>query len=1069
MDIVPTLASQFTPLKDRDEFITRLNLQRKLNQVTNYPVTFIHAGAGYGKSVGLSQYVHSTKDNVSWYTVSEYDQDLVFFMAKLIHAVKGSYSTFGEELVNKLGHSERSIKDRDIWSLVTEFVDELEQIDELTIVIDHIQVVFQTPKVVKWVELLLENIPSHIHIILSSRYKPSWGCLSQLKVRGELLEITPSDLKLTEEEIDHLFCDLYNFQINEEEIQRIYRLTEGWPAACSIFIQQLEQGDHIINGFQENELYRSSLDDYMLHEVLNKQPKLTQTFLIQTSILDELSGASCDNLLKVGGSDEILNTLLKQNLMISKIGTEQYQYHPLFKTFLVRRLQSISHQEYNQLQYEAAHYYYKKGDVELAIGHYLEVQEYEEVSELLETYGIKMLNDGQLETLNNYLKKLPEYEIERTTILLYFKAEIARYRSRYDEAELIYQQVIDQSRERDHLYLLSLAYEGKAKIYLDTIRPIQAKRILERAIEYREQLAVDEKELARLYYMLGENLLNLGSANKAETWLEKAKDANLPVDQVNLKARIYLRTGRLKQAKQYLIEQKERFSSENMSQLPKSHRETDILLSIICCMLGESEEGKKYAEYGLQQGIENNSPFVEACGWMRLGHASHLLERYDSETIQTCYKQALNIMQNLNVSRGMAEPYMGLCLMYGNEGKYEQALEAGQNGLKETEKVHDQWLSALILLCLGLAAAYGNRPEQAKQFFNEARSHFESCEDQHGLMVINFWEAYLAFQENDTKLFKTCFSKFLTIMQTGDYEFFLKSRTLTGPQDLQVIAPMFHYCLKENIHRSYVIRLIDELDLGQLEHHPGYTLQIKTLGSFEVKIGRQLVQDWQRDKAKELLELFVTKRHKVLAKEEIFESLWPGETEESANKKFKVTLNSLLKVLEPKRRVRQESYFIERNGSTYRINPESTYELDLDDFERYVEAGLDEQVPSKSRHLLVKGLTLYEGDYLAHRRTADWVVSERERIQVQYLQAAEKLAQIATRLEEYELCLKWCFKILQIDQTWEEAYRLIMYSYYRQDNRPQAIKWFNKCQSVLIEELDIEPTQATIDMHELIK
>ncbi|WP_307065395.1 BTAD domain-containing putative transcriptional regulator [Alkalibacillus filiformis] len=1069
MDIVPTLASQFTPLKDRDELITRLNLQRQLNQVSNYPVTFVHAGAGYGKSVGLSQYVHSTKDNVSWYTVSEYDQDLVAFMAKLIHAVQGAYSNFGEGLVNELGQSERSVKDRDIWRLVTEFVDELDQIDELTIVIDHIQLVFQAPKVVKWLELLLENIPSHIHIILSSRYKPSWGCLSQLKVRGELLEITSSDLILSEEEIDHLFCDLYNFQMNDEEIQEIYRLTEGWPAACSILIQQMEQGDQVIRVLQENELSISSLDDYMLHEILNKQPKLTQTFLIQTSILDELTGASCDNLLKVGGSDEILNTLTKQNLMISKIENERYQYHPLFKTFLIRRLQSTSHQEYNQLHYDAAHYYYKKGNVEQAIGHYLEVQEYEEVSEMLETYGIKMLTDGQLETLNDYLYKLPDYEIERTPILLYFQAEIARYRSKYDEAELIYQQVIDRTSDREQFYLLSLAYEGKAKIYLDTIRPIQAKRILERAIEYREQLAVDEKELARLYYMLGENLLNLGSANKAESWLEKAKDANLPVDQVNLKARIYLRTGRLKQAKQYLIEQRVRFSSANMSQLPKSHRETDILLSIICCLLGESEEGKKYAEQGLQQGIENNSPFVEACGWMRLGHASQLLERYDSTTIQTCYKQAIDIMKQLNVSRGMAEPYMGLCLLYGYEGKYEQALEAGQNGLKETEKVHDQWLSALILLCLGLAAVYGNRTEQAKQFLDEAMSHFESCEDQHGLMVINFWKAYLAFHENDTKSFGTCFSRFLTMMQTGNYEFFLKSRTLTGPQDLQVIAPMFHYCLKEGIHHSYVIRLIDELDLGQLEHHPGYTLQIKALGSFEVKRGRQFIQDWQRDKAKELLELFVTKRHKVLTKEEIFDDLWPGETEESANKKFKVTLNSLLKVLEPKRRVRQDSYFIERNGSSYRINPESTYVLDLDEFERYVEAGLVEQVASKSRDLLVKGLTLYDGDYLAHRRTSDWVVSERERIQVQYLQAAEKLAQIATRLEEYELCLRWCFKILQIDQTWEEAYRLIMYSYDRQNNRPQAIKWFKKCQSVLKEELDIEPTQATIDMYELIK
>ncbi|WP_188205692.1 BTAD domain-containing putative transcriptional regulator [Alkalibacillus aidingensis] len=1072
MDTHPILDSQHQPPNMKDAIINRSHLQRLLQTITQYPLTIIHSGAGYGKSIGLSQFVHTSNQYMCWYSVSKYDEDLIPFLTKLIYAIQTAHPGFGDEVIEALTETKGRIYDQDVWRLMTVTVNACIELETpTTIIVDDAHHLMQSKTVIHWLELFIEHIPDNLHIVLSARYKPRWGILSQLKVKGALLEINQSDLAFSLDEFEHLIVDLYGVNLEKHQIETLYHHTEGWPIACVMMGQQIKQGDPTKNLDHHQQAMHSDLFEYMDYEILSKQPFMIQKFLEQTSVLDVMSVEACDVILGMGGSQQILENLLKQNLFIHKLDDEHYRYHYLFKEFLIKRLKANAFDEYEQLNRKAARHFEDTRDFEAAIVHHQNVFAHERVTQLIEDHGKRMLEEGKLEQLQTILDKIP-YQIRQSSPLLWFlTGEILRYRSKYEEAEKVYIQAIKVAENLKQNYVISLAYEGKAKIYLDTIRPVKAKRILEQAISYREKLEVEEAELARLYYMLGENLLNSGSAKKAESWLDQAKSANLPVDDVNLEARIYLRTGRLVKAKQYLTHKKEQLTDEANLKLPKSHRETDILLSIICAFMGEAEEAKYYAELGLQQGVENDSPFVEACGWMRIGHASQLLARYDDETISSCYHQALEIMKKLNVSRGMAEPYMGLCILYGNQGQYEQAYEAGQKGLLETEKVSDPWLSALILLCLGISATYCQRHERAYEFLLDAKDHFERCEDDHGLMLVNFWQAYLAYYTQNNPLFCQSMKRFLTLLQTGNYEYFLKYRTLCGPNDLQSIAPLLQSALENDLQRSYIIRLIHELGFAQLENHPGYTLTIKTLGSFQVKTGNQVIsgRHWQREKAKELLELLVTKRNRVLTKEEIFENLWPGEVEESANKKFKVALNSLLKVLEPGRKVRQESYFIERQGSTYRLNPKAGYKLDLDDFEAYVQAGLEEDNPEKAKELLLKGLTIYEGDYIAPRRTTDWIMSERERIQVLFLKGAEKLAQISTRLEEYDRCLYWCDQILQQDRTWEEAYRLMMYSYYRLNNRPQAIKWYKRCEEVLEKELDLDPTQATKDMYELIK
>src|SRR5690606_14229286 len=325
------------------------------------------------------------------------------------------------------------------------------------------------------------------------------------------------------------------------------------------------------------------------------------------------------------------------------------------------------------------------------------------------------------------------------------------------------------------------------------------------------------------------------------------------------------------------------------------------------------------------------------------------------------------MMEKINISRGKAEPYMGLSILFGRNLEYEHAIEAARRGLAETEKVKDKWLSALIKVSLLLIEIYHQNYEKAKVILSEVHDDFISCGDRYGIMVTAFWIAYVAHKEENDQAFKEAIERFLQEIHTEGYDLFLKKQTVFGPTDLQNIAPLLLKAKKLGVHTQLVSKYMTELQLNEdINNHPGYTLTIEALGYLRVTIGSKQLEDrdWQRGKAKELFELFVTHRKKLLSKEEIFTKLWPDQDQDNANKNFKVSFNALLKALEPKRKAREDSYFIIRKGSYYGLNPESIYELDVHDFENWITRGIEEKDDSRSKELLKKGIKLYRGSYL---------------------------------------------------------------------------------------------------------
>ncbi|WP_413356518.1 BTAD domain-containing putative transcriptional regulator [Robertmurraya sp. 2P01SA] len=1041
-----------------------------MKTITKYPLTLVHAGAGYGKSTALALFVSDEKASCCWYSITSSDDDIITFLTYMVATIQKEFPLFGEELKGYMNDMNPYVREHEITHLCTLFINEIVHIaDELTLILDDFHQIEHSYNVNHWMEKLLEHIPENLHIVASSRSKPIWKPLKKMKVSQQLLEITKDDLVLTKAEVELLLNELYEIELDEEQVEEIFLLTEGWVIALGMFAQQLLDQTGMEKVFKKTLLTSDDLFHYLALEVFEKQPPMIQQFLEQTSVLEEINEAICEEVLGVTGAEEMLKQIHERNLFIHKLGEEQFRYHALFKEFLEGQLRLHQPRNFILIHERCARYFEQRGRWERAVGHYEMIGNFEAMAALLNDYGVRLLESGKLESLHERLMKMSHELKERYYKLWFLQGEVERYRSLYEEAASSYEHAINMAEKRGDWLEKSKALEGKAKIYLDTIQPYNAERLLYQAIEIREQSDIStEEETQRLYQLLAENLINSGKAAKAEKWLKRAYAFNDRGVDGNLEARLYLRTGRLEKARKTLLSKQK---LEMKHTLPQSHRETDLLLSLIEAFRGNGEEAKRLSQIGIQQGIEIQSPFVEACGWIRMGHAVQLLHKYDVKLAKKCYETALEIMDQIHVERGKAEPLMGLCLLYGSKGEYERAIEVGEAALLETERVEDLWLSSLITMSMGIASVYNERFKEAFGYLQKAEKMLESCQDEYGKMLVYFWQAYTFFSRQKIETYKKYMLQFLKSIQLGNYEFFFHSRSIFGPRDLQVFAPLLIESYKEGLSTSYVGKLLQEMGLTQLDSHPGYTLRVETLGQFKVWLGDREVQerDWQRGKAKELFQFFITEYKYMFTKEELFQMLWTNQSEKGAARDFKVALNALHNALEPNRKARATPFFVIREGSTYGINANAHLELDTIEFEEWVNHGLDENEDrEKAISCLEKGLQRYKGDFLHDRVFDDWCLNERERLLVLFLRGAEKLAQLYVRKEDYSKAIFWCERILEKDRTWEEAYRLLMFCYYRKNNRPFAMKWYQKCSEILEEELGVTPLEPTQHMYEMI-
>lgn len=294
---------------------------------------------------------------------------------------------------------------------------------------------------------------------------------------------------------------------------------------------------------------------------------------------------------------------------------------------------------------------------------------------------------------------------------------------------------------------------------------------------------------------------------------------------------------------------------------------------------------------------------------------------------------------------------------------------------------------------------------------------------------------------------------------------------LLGDLGVGAAYPALRALLKD---RNTIVRQAAEEALSRLVYRPPYTLRIRTLGAFVLWRGDQEVRDrdWRSSKARQLFQLLLTERGRALPRDRVIETLWPEMDPEAAANNLRVTLNRLSKALEPERPDGAPMAYLTQQGDTYGFNVNSDHQLDAADFMTAVDEGQRAERRGQRQPAIVayrRAIGLYGGPYLPDNMYEDWTVVERERLAILFSDTAIRLGAMLLDegLAHEAIGLGW--RVLEHDQTHEEAYRLLMRAHVYLGERSTALRLYTRCVTVLREEMGVDPLPETTTLYQTIK
>lgn len=1037
--------------------LDRPRLTALLRDALDVRVTIVQASAGYGKSTALAT-LNDTRTPLFWYSASEGDTDAHQFLAHLIAAFRLGLPTLSDTPLALLPDAAPHAPWRATDALLNALADAL--IAPALLVIDDYHLA-ASDDVDALLDHFLAFLPQPLHVIVSTRYAPRWEHLVAWRARGEVLDIRRDALAFTRDEIAALFAETYKCPLAPRDVEVVYERTEGWPIALQLVWQELRAKPKAKIADLLASESAETLFAYLAHDVLAQQSREVQNFLLSTAVLRELETSACQAVAPNADCAAMLAYLRERDLFVTALGSEHYRYHHLFHDFLREYATRLDAEAVRARHRRAAEFYRDAGNPSEAIFHFLRAHAFEEAVAQIASVGEELLRTGRLDTLAGWLDTLPPETVAAYPLLMFFYGDLARLRSRFDDALAWYAHAERAWRAAQDKRGIVRALRGQALVYLDTLRAPQAEQLLQEALRLMDGLD-DRVAHARLLELLAENKLNTGRAAEAERLRAHARTLREegPSEDV-LSVRVKLRTGRLDEAREIL----ETWAREERGKphAPRAHRETLLLLSLIHALQGNAEAAFDAAQEAIALGAQLASPFVSAVGQMRLGHALQL--RGDWRAALRCYEDAIALGDQLAVKRTRAEARWGMTRAHGYSGDVTAARRDAAEGIEIAQSTGDAWLVAILQIALGASLVLAHRTREAVQVLTEAHAAMRSCGDTFGQTATRLWLTLAYAPQRESAL--AHLDDALALAQTHRYDYLFTTRTLLGMSDARMIVPLLLEARRRGRHIAYITRLLAMMGLENITVHPGYQLRVQTLGAFRVWRGENEIgaREWQRKKARQLLQLFIARRGRLIEREEIFELLYRGVSPEAAARDFKVALNALNHVLEPARGD-AEPAFIVREGSAYGLRTDADVWIDADEFTRLIaraEASSNETMLEAYR----RALALYHDDFLiVEARYDDWAIAERERLFALYLRAADRLASELLARGANDECIEWCEKILARDRCWEHAYRLMMQAYAARGERVQVRRVFEQCKRALQDELDVQPSAATVAVYQ---
>jgi len=366
-------------------------------------VTVVSAPAGSGKTVLLRSWIAAAGllDRTAWVSVAREGRDPLRFWLSVVDALRGTRP--GSGAVREL----TAAPTLDVEAVIERLLEDLEVLeDRVWLVIDdaHELLVEET---LRQLQLLVMRAPVALRLVLSARHDLPLG-LHRLRVEGQMSEIRAEDLRFTPAEARALF-DVAGVKLSDVALSQLVARTEGWAAGLRLAALSLAEHPDPEQFSAEFSGSERTVAEYLLAEVLQRQPPEIRRFLLRTSVLERVNGPLADLLTGGSGGQRVLDQLEAGNAFVVSLDAQRswFRYHRLFADLLERELRRTLPAELPTLHRTAAEWFADSGYPLEAVRHAQEAKEWRLSTRLLSDNWFSLYLNGQAVTLHELLAGFP--------------------------------------------------------------------------------------------------------------------------------------------------------------------------------------------------------------------------------------------------------------------------------------------------------------------------------------------------------------------------------------------------------------------------------------------------------------------------------------------------------------------------------------------------------------------------------------------------------------------------------------------------------------------------------------
>jgi LuxR family maltose regulon positive regulatory protein len=1016
-----------------------LNMPRKLIAVA--------APAGYGKTTLLADFGVSTDFTVCWMRLSEAEWDVMRFTEVLAASLQSRFRRLkGKPDLDALANSSPE-------ALAVAFATAIdEQIAEtFFIAIDDVHLINQSKPVLQFVDRFLEDLPEQVTVIAAGREVLEVS-LARLMAERDLAGFGPHDLALTREELLELTERQQGEPPSDAEIDKLLEESRGWVTGIvmSGTVEDLGAGSLIGGG-------RPMVYEYLASVVLNRQPDDLRRFALDASALPIMTSEACNAIMGREDSRKYLGRLVRKGLFVtaSETSPRTYEFHPLFREFLVSSQEGADPKRLNLLRRKAADYHLERGSQEQAIDLLLEADAEAKAAQLAERHAREMFETGRIQTLERWAKKLQVAHSKIPNLLLYLAGD-AINRGELDDAHALLTEAtgqIDPGSSKD--------VRAKAEVYRAFLALRQGQ--FQRAIEAADR--VGEIHTKR------KNPLNQAMAHraKASALLHSGGDVVLAEQLASKSADLLAGKGEDYQLVAALVDLYMIQSAQGMFQ--KAARTMDEVL-IQAKNLGaplplavafgnkamsehqsaEFESALKYGREALKYAHQAASPLREAISLLRqadvfndLGLALQAAE---------LYRQALDILMELDNVQWIRYGCVQASVLHRRRGGAGMAHEWLKRALVLEDGKKVPSTVRIQLAALETEAA----PEQAikslRALIRKGARNLEAEE----LTLVYYFMARAAYKmDNEGRAIQTL----------------VEALTLAGSLGTeQVIAGEIRFDegfrdfaldhMKSDATLSIIRGRIDHM--GALERRYSdaaeeqvseFRLSIQALGTSQVLVNGVDVEGL-KPLAREIL--FYLVEHPRVARDQLMEAFWPDHPPGRQVSSLHTAIYSI------RRELGKEA--ISFDGNLYSLQSKGGVQYDVGRFEQT--ASIAEGLPPgdpRSMFALTEAVNLYSGEFLPEF-DSEWVDERRRSLEMRYLDLLASYSEEALIQEQPLEVLNLLREALSIDPLRDDTNRYYLEALGRLGRRSEIVAHYQEYVRALSEELGLDPPEEVRELYD---